>query len=147
MGILDSLSGGDNQPHGSVHSILATLLSGGGEAETQKQPGLAGLVQRFEQAGLGGIVNSWIGNGQNQEIEPPMLERALGSTQVDQWSRETGMPRSDLLSQLSQFLPDAIDRMTPNGELHTGGPEVPSEPATPAVPVNAEAKMGGPERR
>ena len=148
MGILDSLTGSDNQPHGSVHSILATLLSGGGGAETQTQPGLAGLVQRFEQAGLGGIINSWIGNGQNQEVEPDMLERVLGSDQVDQWSQETGAPKPDLLSQLSQFLPNAIDRMTPSGELHTGGPETPSAPATPATPVpDAGAKMGGPERR
>ena len=92
MGILDSLTGSDDQPHGSVHSILATLLSGGGGAETQTQPGLAGLVQPFEQAGLGGIINSWIGNGQNQEVGPDTLERALGSEQIEQWSRGDWRP-------------------------------------------------------
>jgi uncharacterized protein YidB (DUF937 family) len=33
--------------------------------------------------------------------------------------QQTGMPRQQLLSELSEELPDAVDRFTPHGHLPT----------------------------
>ena len=79
--------------------------------------GLSGLVQRFQQGGLGDVVNSWIGTGQNQPIAPNQLQQALGRDTIDNLSRQTGMPQQDLLSQLSQMLPQFVDRLTPQGRI------------------------------
>jgi uncharacterized protein YidB (DUF937 family) len=79
--------------------------------------GLGGLVDRFRQGGLDDIINSWIGTGANKPVSPNQLHDALGSETVDDLSRETGMPRDDLLSQLSQVLPGVVDKLTPHGQL------------------------------
>jgi uncharacterized protein YidB (DUF937 family) len=81
--------------------------------------GLGGLVERFHQGGLDDIINSWIGTGANKPVSPHQLHDALGSETVDDLSRETGMPRDDLLSQLSQVLPGVVDKLTPHGQLPT----------------------------
>jgi uncharacterized protein YidB (DUF937 family) len=78
---------------------------------------LGGLLERFTQSGHGDKINSWIGPGQNQPIEPHELEGALGDDTVQDLSRQTGLPRGDLLGQLSQLLPGVVDQLTPQGRM------------------------------
>jgi uncharacterized protein YidB (DUF937 family) len=70
-----------------------------------------------------------VGNGPNQPIEPSALQHVFGQDQVNQWSQQTGMAPHDLLGQLAQFLPSAIDAMTPNGRVQEHGPTGPSSAA------------------
>lgn len=84
-------------------------------AETEG--GLGGLLEKFRQGGFEDVIRSWIGTGANKPIAPNQLRQALGPETVDHLARETGMPREDLLSQLSRLLPDVIDKLTPDGKL------------------------------
>jgi uncharacterized protein YidB (DUF937 family) len=86
-------------------------------ASAGQQSGLDVLIDRFKQSGLEGLINSWIGTGQNQAISPSQLRQAIGQQTVNNLSRQTGAPPDDLLSQLSRYLPAVIDRLTPNGQL------------------------------
>ena len=79
--------------------------------------GLGGLIDRFRQGGLEDIIKSWIGTGPNKPVSPNQLHQALGAETVDSLSAETGLPRDDLLSQLSRALPEVIDKLTPDGKL------------------------------
>lgn len=120
MGIFDSIIGGllgGNTAPGPIQSVLGSIMGGGGGA----QPGVAGLIQRFTDAGHGAVANSWVGNGANQPAEPGMLQQVFGQGQVNQWAQQTGMAPHDLLGQLAQFLPHAVDSMTPNGQIPAGG--------------------------
>lgn len=125
MGILDTVLGGlmgGNTASSPIQSVLSSMLGGQGAAGAQgaAQPGIGGLLQRFTQAGYGNQANSWVGGGPNQSIEPSALQHVFGEDQVNQWSQQTGMAPHDLLSQLSQFLPHAVDQMTPNGQVSPG---------------------------
>jgi uncharacterized protein YidB (DUF937 family) len=79
--------------------------------------GLSGLLQSFQQSGHGDVINSWIGSGQNQPIAPDQLHRALGPEAVDNLSRLTGLPKDQLVSELSRVLPDIVDKLTPHGRV------------------------------
>ena len=79
--------------------------------------GLGGLVSQFENAGLGHIAQSWIGNGANQQVSPQQLSNVFGQDQVQGMAQQAGMEPGDFLSQLSQHLPNAVHSMTPNGRL------------------------------
>jgi len=84
----------------------------------QSSPGgLDVLIDQFKKNGMGDVINSWIGTGQNQPISPTQLRQAIGQETVNDLSRQTGAPQDDLLSQLSKYLPGVIDRLTPNGQL------------------------------
>jgi uncharacterized protein YidB (DUF937 family) len=125
MGLLDSVlgglmgGGGNNSPIGNV---LGGLL-GGGQAQGGQMGGggLGGLVSQFEQAGLGHIAQSWVGGGQNQPVSPDQLQNVFGQSQVQNWAGQAGMEPHDFLSQMAQHLPNAVDQMTPNGQMPNEG--------------------------
>jgi uncharacterized protein YidB (DUF937 family) len=140
MGILDQVIGGlmGNAGGGGspMQNVLMNMLGGGqqggmgfgGQALGQGMPGqggvggaLGGLVSRFEQAGLGHIAQSWIGNGPNQPVSPQQLQNVFGQDQVQSMANQAGMPQQDFLSQLSQHLPNAVNGLTPNGSLPDEG--------------------------
>jgi uncharacterized protein YidB (DUF937 family) len=108
-----------------VGALIALLLSRALAKKTdEKKPdvpgtedGLGGLVERFRQGGLEEVIKSWIGTEPNKSISPNQLQQVLGPETVDGLSRETGLPRDDLLFQLSRLLPEVIDKLTPTGKL------------------------------
>ena len=127
MSILESVLGslmGGNTASSPVGGILSSLLGGGGAQQQQQggpmSGGLGGLMSQFQNAGLGHIASSWMGNGPNQQVSPDQLQQVFGQQQVNQWAQQSNMQPHDLLSQLSQFLPHAVDQMTPNGQAPQG---------------------------
>ena len=129
MGLLDSVigdvlggSGGGGSPMGGV---LMNMLGGGQQQGGVGQAGgmggmgggIGGLVSMFEQAGLGHIAQSWVGNGPNQAVSPDQLQSVLGQDQVQTMASQAGMEPQDFLSQLSQHLPNAVHQMTPGGQV------------------------------
>jgi uncharacterized protein YidB (DUF937 family) len=86
-------------------------------AAQQSSGGLDVLLRQFQQNGLGDIINSWIGPGQNQPISPTQLHQAIGQNTVNDLSQQTGAPQDELLALLSKYLPGIIDKLTPNGQL------------------------------
>ncbi|NEU11025.1 DUF937 domain-containing protein [Methylobacterium sp. BTF04] len=84
------------------------------------QGGLDGLIDRFQRGGLGDMMESWIGHGQNRPVQPTQLADALGPETINALQQRTGLDRNDLLSQLAQALPQVIDRLTPQGRRPNG---------------------------
>src|SRR5438477_1617204 len=105
-GLLGGLLGGSGSGAG-VGS--ATMPADEDQAHQAVSGGLGELLQRFQQNGYGGVINSWIGKGPNQPIAPDELHQALGPDTVNELSQQTGVPRTDLLSQLAQALPTLVD--------------------------------------
>lgn len=81
--------------------------------------GLGDLVSKFERAGQGGTIGSWIGSGPNQPINPGQLGSTLGQTTISDLARQAGVSEQDLLNGLAQALPGVIDKLTPQGRLPT----------------------------
>jgi uncharacterized protein YidB (DUF937 family) len=107
----------DLQHHAEEHAVtplghvLEELL--GGERGT-----LPNLADRFTQAGLGHVMASWIGHGDNLPIEPPDLRRILGEERVQDMATLAGMWSEELLRHLCKILPPAVHAMTPAGDLY-----------------------------
>lgn len=111
--IAGALQGMGQQQGGiDMMQIVAGLLSGGGGTG-----GLAGLVQQFQQAGLGEQVSSWISTGQNLPINVDQLMQVFGQGNMEQMAASAGVNVQDFGQQLSQLLPQAVDQLTPNGQL------------------------------
>ena len=58
--------------------------------------GLGGLLNQFQQSGLGDVVKSWIGPGQNQPISPNQLGAALGPQIIKILAQQTGMSEQEI---------------------------------------------------
>jgi uncharacterized protein YidB (DUF937 family) len=129
VSLLDLIGGvlGQQQRQGTssgVAQVLTQLLAGQGSGQGNNPSlggGLTGLIDRFRQAGLGHVADSWVSTGPNQPIAPHQLERVFGGEQVDAMAEQSGMDRGQFLSQLSQALPPVVDGMTPNGRVPEDG--------------------------
>jgi uncharacterized protein YidB (DUF937 family) len=87
----------------------------------QNRPGgLGGLLQSFQQGGLGHVFQSWIGTGQNLPISPDQLHSTVGSDWISKIAQATGLPQAQVEQHLSSLLPQVIDHLTPNGQMPQG---------------------------
>jgi uncharacterized protein YidB (DUF937 family) len=107
MGLLDGVLGG--VVGAGMVSVVNNLLEQNG--------GLQGLISQFQQNGFGETVNSWVGTGPNKSISPDQVHQALGPDLLQQLSAKSGLSVQDLAQKLSQILPQAVDTMTPGGQV------------------------------
>ena len=111
-----SPAGGQQGSLGGLLGNLGGALGGGGVGGLLNG-GLGELVNRFQQNGHGDTAQSWVNNGPNKEIAPPQLKQAIGADVLAALEKQTGLSQDELLARLSQELPAAVDRYTPNGRL------------------------------
>ena len=98
---------------GAIGAAMVTAVN----SLIEKHGGLKGLVNDLEQKGLGPAVQSWIGTGENQPIAPNQVNQALGSDTLKELAAKTGMSSDELAAKLAEFLPKAVDKLTPQGKI------------------------------
>jgi uncharacterized protein YidB (DUF937 family) len=107
---------------GGLGDLLKNGLGGllaGGAAGSVLSGGLNDLLKQFQQSGHGDVAKTWVGNGPNKAISSDDLAKALGGDQINTLMAHTGLSRQDLLAGLSQYLPEAVNQLTPDGRLPT----------------------------
>lgn len=111
MGLLDRVTGffGGDQAK-AIDSIKGMLDPNGPIG------GLEGIKKKFEDAGLGDKVQSWIGGGENLPVSSDEIKRALPD-QVQNLSGELGKSPDEVAGQLSELLPEVVNKVTPDGVL------------------------------
>jgi uncharacterized protein YidB (DUF937 family) len=109
-------SSGTPDAGGGLGGLLGGLL-GGGAAGGILSGGLGDLIKQFQENGQADKAESWVAKGPNKPLSPPELEQALGREKIAWLAQETGMSREELLEGLSRELPDAVDKLTPDGRL------------------------------
>jgi uncharacterized protein YidB (DUF937 family) len=97
-------------------SAITSMLSNDGA-----QGGLGGLVSKFQQAGMGDVIGSWVGTGANQQVSGDQLTQVLGGDAMADMAQQMGLNSGDLAQQLSHILPGVIDKLTPHGQAPAAG--------------------------
>jgi len=131
MSILSTLTGALESAANANPGANATLNPGtaasGGLVVSQiismiqsRPGGLGGLLQAFQQGGLGHVFQSWIGTGQNLPVSPDQLHGTLGSDWISRIVQATGLPQNQVEQHLSTLLPQIVDHLTPGGQLPQG---------------------------
>ena len=118
MGLFDSLNLGDalKGALGQVEAAALPTVINAVLAKTQYGD-LNGLVSALQRGGLDAQVQSWLGNGANMPITEDQLKAVLGNAQVQDFARHLGLPVDQTLSMLAKYLPDIVDKASPNGTL------------------------------
>jgi len=107
MGLLDSLIGG---ALGAGVTLAAAKL-------IEDHGGVQGVVTQLQQHGLGDTVKSWVSTGPNAPISAEHLHHVFGSGTIAEIAQRVGMSPDELSQKLAQFLPQAVDHLTPNGQV------------------------------
>jgi uncharacterized protein YidB (DUF937 family) len=98
-----------------VVAALTSLLSS--RDNSVAGGGLQGLVEAFQQKGMGDMIGSWISTGPNPPVSGAQLTDVLGEQTIGQFASKAGVPASEAGSLLAGLLPAAIDQLTPEGKL------------------------------
>ena len=146
MGLLDSVIGALGQRQGGgggglggglggggqaalIAAVIGMLMQGGGAGGAAGGGlggsgglgGLGGLLEKFTRNGMGDMANSWVSTGPNQPVSPDQLGQALGNDTLAGLAQQLGMGQDELGTQLSQLLPEVVDRITPDGQVPADG--------------------------
>jgi uncharacterized protein YidB (DUF937 family) len=117
MGLMDEVlamagsSGAQQGQHASALTAIMTYIN------SPQVGGVAGLQNMFQQGGLGSIVSSWIGNGQNLPVSASQLQNVLHGGALQQAAQQAGMDPSQLTGMMSSLLPHLVDKLSPNGQV------------------------------
>lgn len=104
---IKNMQGGAPAPAGAGQALPGGAATGG----------LGDLVEHFRNSGLGKQADSWVSTGQNEPVDEDQMGQALGPDLLDTLAQQTGLSRAELLKRLSAVLPQAVDHMTPGGNL------------------------------
>lgn len=103
---------GENSSGGIVQVVMQLV---------EKNGGIEGLIQKFSQNGMGDVVQSWVGTGQNLPINAQQIAQVFGNDQIAQIAKSLNLDSTAITGQLAQMLPTVVDTLTPNGQAPTGG--------------------------
>lgn len=110
--------------------LIKSALGGNAPAPTQTESllqgaldllnsagGVQGIAEKFQQSGLGDIVSSWIGTGQNQPVSAEQLSAVLGQDKIASLAQQAGIPAEQGASALAGVFPALLDKLTPDGVM------------------------------
>jgi len=121
MGLMDEVLSacGVNAAQSPQHGTALTAIMD--YINSPQVGGLAGLQSMFQKNGLGGIMSSWISQGQNQSISTDQLNSVLHGGALQDAAQKNGMDSSALTGMMASLLPCLVDRLTPNGQTPDSG--------------------------
>jgi uncharacterized protein YidB (DUF937 family) len=117
MGLMDevlAMAGSSGAQQGQHASALTAIMA---YINSPQVGGIAGLQNMFQQGGLGSIVSSWIGTGQNLPVSASQLQNVLHGGALQQAAQQAGMDPSQLTGMMSSLLPHLVDKLSPNGQV------------------------------
>ena len=106
---------------GELLNVVIGMLANGAGHTAGSGGGLGDLITRFTQGGMGDVIGSWVGGGQNAPISGDQLSNVLGADTIGSIAAQLGLSHGDVAGQLSQILPQVVDRLTPHGQAPSGG--------------------------
>ena len=90
----------------SISSALGNLI--GGEDGID----LSNIVSGLSENGLGDIVASWLGNGENLPISAESVTELLGTDKISEFAQNLGISEESAQNAIADALPNLIDQAT-----------------------------------
>ncbi len=111
--VMSKLGGGAGTSSDSISSVLGNLLGGGDNGGD----GMGSILSAMKEKGLGSVADSWLGDGDNEEISSDQLRDVMGGDKVTEMASELGTDENSLLSGLKDALPQMVDKSSSGGSL------------------------------
>lgn len=115
--VLGAISGGGEGGSNQLLTAVMGMLNGNPDEEGNA---IGDLLSQFQAGGLGDTVQSWLGSGENMPISADQLTSVLGEGKLASLAQQAGISVDQLPDQLANLLPQAVDKMTPDGQVPSG---------------------------
>ncbi|HEX3575974.1 MAG TPA: YidB family protein [Rhodopila sp.] len=117
QGIMGSGQQGQASPFAGILQQVLSVRDGDNQ-------GVAAIVSKFQSAGLGQYVQSWVGTGQNVPVSADQVGQVFSPEQIDGWAKQAGTTPDALRGVLAEALPHVIDHVTPGGTVPDQTPDL-----------------------
>jgi uncharacterized protein YidB (DUF937 family) len=111
--LLQGLTGGGQGQSTVLNGVLQQVLA----VRDGDKEGVAAIIQKFQNAGLGSYVQSWVGTGSNTPITPDKVSSAFSPQQIQGWAQQAGTTPEAIQDVLAQAIPHVVDHLTPDGQV------------------------------
>ena len=115
LGGLGSLGRG-NSGAGGQSALMAMLLPLAMQW-VQRNGGIGGVLQRFQQKGYSQQAASWVSTGPNETLEPQAVTDVVGMEELSRLSQQLGVSHEEVSSGMAQILPEVVNHLTPQGSV------------------------------
>lgn len=75
------------------------------------------LKEKFDAAGLGDTVDSWISTGENQSISADEVKQVMDPTKLQVIADDAGIDVDTAAANVAESLPQLVDKLTPTGAI------------------------------
>lgn len=119
MSLLDSVTGmlGGSGGAGGAASAVIEML--------QNHPGgAAGLADQFNAGGLGHLIQSWAGPGENHAVSADQIQSVLGEEHIAAVANRLGISPADASAKIAEFLPTVMSGIAKDGQLPGAGTDL-----------------------
>ena len=88
-----------------IISALTTLFSGeNGDID------IMGIVSKFQSNGIGSLVSSWMGDGENSPISVDQVIDIFGSEKISEFASNMDLDQGSATEGLSSMIPELINK-------------------------------------
>ncbi len=98
----------------ALQDVLGSLI---GDGDSMDIGSLVAKMQGSGAGGLGEIVQSWLGDGDNASISASQLEDVIDTDRLQQSATQLGVDQSSLLEMLAGAVPQMVDDGSKGGSL------------------------------
>lgn len=115
MGLLDqigSLAGGQVGKTEQLQAIMTWI---------EQQGGIQGILEKFRNGGLGGVVESWLSQQSNQSVNSEQITSVFGSPALQDLGAKLGVDSQTASTLIAEYLPKIVDGLSPQGEAPAQG--------------------------
>ena len=109
---------------GNKGSALMLLLLPLAMQWVQRNGGIGGVLERFQNKGYSQQAASWVSSGANEELPPQAVNELMGTDELSRLSQQLGVSQEEVSSGMAQILPEMMNHLTPQGGVPDDGDEV-----------------------
>ncbi len=118
-GLLGGLLGGTaHQPRGGFNkntlllALLPIVL-----AYIQKNGGLSGVLNKFNQNGLANKAQSFVNTGSNEPMNSEEVQHLFDANEIQEICQQTGASEGEVCQGIAELLPQVMNELTPHGSV------------------------------
>ncbi len=103
---------GDGLDIGDITSAISGLVS-----DDDGNIDISSIISNLNSGGFASLVGSWLGDGDNDEIEPSQIQEIFGSDKISEFAEKLGLDEDSALNGLAGAIPTIIDKSSSGGSL------------------------------
>ena len=78
---------------------------------------ISNLIGSMQSSGLGDILQSWLGDGDNASVSGQQVSEMLGSDKISAFASQLGLSEEEAVGGLQDALPQLVDKASSGGSL------------------------------